>query len=112
VMAFGTAFKVMDSAAKEARLRTMVERLYPGRWDLLRPMTAKELKATTILGLELNEVSAKVRNGPPGDDEADYALPIWAGVIPLAVQPAEAIPCPRLLPDVVPPDHVAAFNIG
>jgi uncharacterized protein len=112
VMAFGTAHKITAAADKEARLRTMVERLYPGRWNMLRPMTAKELKATTVFGMELNEVSAKVRTGPPGDDEVDYALPIWAGVVPLSINTGMAIPCPRLMTGVDAPSHVAAFKIG
>ena len=60
VMAFGTAHKVVDASEKEMRLRKFMEQLYPGRWDILRKITSKELKATTMLGLELNEVSAKV----------------------------------------------------
>ena len=112
VMAFGKAFKVRDVAEKEARMRFFVEHLFPGRWDLLRAMTAKELKATTMLGLELNEVSAKVRQGPPEDDEKDYALPIWAGVIPLATQTGQVIDDPRLLPGLAMPDHVRDFKIG
>ncbi len=112
VMAFGKAFKVKDVAEKEAHLRVFVEHLFPGRWDLLRTMTAKELKATTMLGLELNEVSAKVRQGPPGDDEEDYALPIWAGVIPLTTETGQFIDDPRLLPGLVMPDHVRDFKIG
>jgi uncharacterized protein len=112
IMAFGTAHKVTEVADKEARLRTMVEQLYPGRWDMLRTMTSKELKATTVLSMELKEVSAKVRSGPPGDDEEDYALPIWAGVVPLSVHTGIAIPCPRLAPGVDAPSHVAAFKIG
>lgn len=112
VMAFGTARKIIDADEKATRLKTFVDILFPGRWDLLRPMTAKEVKATTILELELNEVSAKVRNGPPGDDEDDYALPIWAGVIPLTTATGAAVPCPRLLPGVAMPAHVEAFKIG
>jgi uncharacterized protein len=112
VMAFGKAFKVKEVAEKEARLRVFVEHLFPGRWDLLRAMKAKELKATTILGLELNEVSAKVRQGPPGDDEEDYALPIWAGVIPLSIHTGGNVPDPRLMADVVAPEHVRDFKIG
>ena len=112
VMAFGVAHKVTNTDDKEARLRTMVEQLYPGRWDMLRSMTAKELKATTILGMELDEVSAKVRTGPPGDDEEDYALPIWAGVIPLQTVSLPALDDPRLLVGLVAPDHVAKFKIG
>ena len=112
VMAFGVAHKVMQRDDKEARLKAMVDQLYPGRWDILRTMTAKELKATTILGMELDEVSAKVRSGPPGDDEEDYALPIWAGVIPLQTTSLPAIDDPRLLAGLVAPDHVSKFKIG
>jgi uncharacterized protein len=106
VMAFGTAFKVTDPAEKEVRLKTFVEGQWPGRWDILRPMTQKELKATTVLGLELSEVSAKVRNGPPGDDEEDYALPIWAGIIPMTTSIGPFIPDPRLIPGLTPPQHI------
>jgi uncharacterized protein len=112
VMAFGTAHKVVDVVEKEMRLKNFVEILFPGRWDTLRAMTAKESKATTMLSLELDEVSAKVRSGPPGDDEEDYALPIWAGVIPLATQTGAPIPCPRLVPGVPVPDHVKNYRIG
>ena len=64
-------------------MRAFVERLYPGRWDGLRPVNKQEFKATTILGMELTEASAKIRTGNPVDDDEDYALPIWAGVIGL-----------------------------
>jgi hypothetical protein len=83
VMAFGKAFKITDPAEKIARLDRFVDLLIPGRRQHLRPMSPKEIKATTILGLHLHEVSAKVRNGPPGDDEEDYATPVWAGVVPV-----------------------------
>ena len=112
VMAFGTAFKVVDVAEKEARLKNFVEGQWPGRWDSLRPMTAKELKATTVLGLELDEVSAKVRSGMPGDEEDDYALAIWGGVIPMATYVAGPISDARVLPGVSVPDHVKAWRMG
>lgn len=82
VMVFGTAVKLTDPAEKEMRLKTFTEQLWPGRWDMLRQMTAQELKATTVLSLSLDEASGKVRTGPPGDDEEDYALPVWAGAYP------------------------------
>jgi len=110
VMAFGTAFKVKGAEEKAVRLKAFVDTLWPGRWDVLRPMPPKEVKATTILGLELDEVSAKVRSGPPGDDEEDYALPIWAGVIPLQMVAGEAIACPRLMPGVAMPGHVRDYK--
>jgi uncharacterized protein len=112
VMAFGTAQKVVHRDDKEARLKTMVDQLFPGRWDILRAVTEKELKATTILGLELTEVSAKVRNGPPGDDEEDYALPIWAGVIPLQTIALPPIDDPRLLAGLEAPAHATRFKIA
>ncbi len=112
VMAFGIARKVVDRDQKEARLKAMVEQLFPGRWDMLRAMKEKELKATTILGLELNEVSAKVRNGPPLDDEDDYGLPIWAGVIPMQMVALPAVDDPRLLAGLAAPEHVGKFKIG
>lgn len=83
VMLFGKARKIGDAAEKLAKLEAFVERLYPGRWRELRPVNATELKATTVLGMHIDEASAKVRSGGPVDDEADYALPLWAGVIPV-----------------------------
>jgi uncharacterized protein len=112
VMAFGTAHKVIDRDEKEARLKAMVDQLFPGRWEILRAMKEKELKATTILGLELNEVSAKVRSGPPEDEPEDYALPIWAGVIPLQTATLPAIDDPRLIMGIAAPKHVGKFRIG
>ena len=112
VMAFGTAHKIVDAEEKETRLRNFMEQLYPGRWDILRKITAQELKATTMLSLELNEVSAKVRNGPPGDDEDDYALPIWAGVVPMVTNMLQPIDDPRLIAGLTPPLHVTDFRIG
>ena len=82
-MLFGRAHKIEGAEEKMARLEAFVERLYPGRWQELRPVNAKELKATTVLGMHIDEASAKIRSGGPVDDEADYALPIWAGVIPV-----------------------------
>jgi hypothetical protein len=79
---------------------------------MLRPMTAQELKATTVLSLKLDEVSAKVRTGPPGDDEEDYALPIWAGVIPVQQQILAPIDDPRLIPGLTAPSHITDFRIG
>ena len=112
VMVFGTAKKVTDIAEKELRLKNFTNGLWPGRWDMLRKMTAQELKATTVLKLSLTESSAKVRTGPPGDDEEDYALPIWAGVIPVRQQVLAPIDDPRLLPGVTVPEHIAKFKFG
>ena len=112
VMVMGKAHKVRDATEKERRMKTFTDKLFPGRWDILRPVTAKELKATTMLSLSLDEASAKVRNGPPGDDEEDYALPIWAGLIPMRTEILAPTADGRNLPGLTLPDHVRSFKIG
>lgn len=112
VMVMGKAHVVSDPAEKEARLKTFTDQLFPGRWDMLRPVTAKELKATMMLGLALDEASAKVRTGPPGDDEEDYSLPIWAGIVPLQTRVLPPVDDPRLLAGLTPPEHVKQFKMG
>ena len=112
VMVMGKAHVIKDAAEKEKRLKTFTEKLFPGRWDILRPVTSKELKATTMLKLSLDEASAKVRNGPPGDDEEDYALPIWAGLIPMRTEILMPTADARNLPNLAPPEHVKNFKIG
>ena len=82
VMLLGRPYQVEDPAQKLAKMEAFVERLYPGRWRGLRPVTEQELRAMMVLGMQIGEASAKVRAGPPVDDAADYALPIWGGVIP------------------------------
>lgn len=79
----GTARLVTDPAEKMEALRIFTEHVLKGRWDEVRWPNEQEMKATTVLALELEEVSAKIRTGGPVDDEADYALPVWAGVLPL-----------------------------
>ena len=83
VVVFGRATVVDDPASKISALRALSEHMIPGRWDDVREPTEQELQQTTVLSLPLTEGSAKVRTGPPLDDEADYDLPVWAGVIPL-----------------------------
>ena len=112
VMVFGTARRITDPAEKLDKLKGFIEKMYPGRWDTLRPITDQEAKATAILSLPITEASAKVRSGGPVDDEEDYALPIWAGVIPVSTQIGEPVPDERNLPDVEEPAHVRGFRIG
>jgi nitroimidazol reductase NimA-like FMN-containing flavoprotein (pyridoxamine 5'-phosphate oxidase superfamily) len=112
VMVLGQAHKITDKDEKEARLKVFVDTLFPGRWDILRPMNAKELKATTVMSLPLDEASAKVRTGPPIDDDEDYALPIWAGVLPLQMQLGTPLSDPRNHPGLTPPAHVTSLKIG
>lgn len=96
VIVFGRASAVDDREAKLAALRAFSEQVIPGRWDEARQPTDQELKATAVLSVPLEEASAKVRTGPPIDDEEDYALPIWAGVLPVRLAAGEPVPDPRL----------------
>ena len=107
----GTMRLVADRAEQERALEAFTEQLVPGRWEHVRPPSAKELKGTSVLALPLDEASAKVRTGPPVDDEEDYALPVWAGVIPLTLAPGTPQPDPRFDPEgaTEPPDHVAQW---
>ena len=109
VMLFGTAVKVEDPAEKLAKLRNFVNGLFPERYDTLRPDHQQDLKATMVLGMDISEGSAKIRTGDPGDEEEDYALPIWAGVIPVKTQVGNPIPDARNLEGVEVPDHVRNF---
>jgi nitroimidazol reductase NimA-like FMN-containing flavoprotein (pyridoxamine 5'-phosphate oxidase superfamily) len=85
VVLYGKAHLVSEPAEKEQALEAFTERLVSGRWADVRWPTRKELKATTVLKLPIDEGSAKVRAGPPIDDDEDYALDVWAGVVPLTL---------------------------
>jgi nitroimidazol reductase NimA-like FMN-containing flavoprotein (pyridoxamine 5'-phosphate oxidase superfamily) len=112
VMAFGTAAKIEDPVEKEAGLNAFVDRVYPGRSGLIRPIDAQELKATTLLGMTIEEASAKIRVGGPVDDEEDYAADCWAGVIPVTQRVGAVIPDPRLKPGVAAQPEVGHFAEG
>ena len=111
-MVFGEAEIIEDPESKKARLKAMFDAWFPGRWDILRPITVQEIKATTILRLALNEASVKIRTGPPGDDEEDYVLPIWAGVIPITMQTGIVVDDPRNMSGVTAPEHIHNFKVG
>jgi nitroimidazol reductase NimA-like FMN-containing flavoprotein (pyridoxamine 5'-phosphate oxidase superfamily) len=101
VVILGTATLVDDPAEKITALRALSEHILPQRWDDARQPNEKELKATSVLRMPIEEFSAKVRVGPPVDDEEDYAFPTWAGVIPLEIKAGCPIPdnrCQRELP--------------
>jgi nitroimidazol reductase NimA-like FMN-containing flavoprotein (pyridoxamine 5'-phosphate oxidase superfamily) len=103
VVVVGRAVEVAEPAEKLRALEAFGERILPGRWAKVRPPTEQELKATSILRLPLDEASAKVREGPPKDEEEDYDLPVWAGVIPLALRAGAPQADPRLAFDLAPP---------
>lgn len=112
VMAFGEARFVEDAKEKEAELDYFIERIYPGHVATLRPNTAQELKGTTLIAMEIEEASAKARSGEPKDDEEDYALDIWAGVIPIRQVVGAAENDPRLKAGVALPEHLKRFTDG
>jgi len=112
VMLIGRASLVTDPAEKVARLKAFIDGLFPGRWAILRPVTARQLRATSVLSIPISEASAKVRIGPPKDDEEDYALDIWAGVLPLRLETQTPISDPRMKADVPVPDHVLRLRLG
>ncbi len=103
VMALGHAEIVRDDAEKLAAMEAFVERLVRGRWATTRTPTAQELKAMSVLRMSLDEASAKVRMGPPIDEDGDYGLPAWAGVIPLSLTFGAPEPDPRLHDGALPP---------
>jgi len=98
VVVLGTAVGVQDPQEKLEALRRLSEHILPGRWEEVRKPNEQELKATLVMRLPITEFSAKVREGPPIDDEEDYAFPTWAGVIPLKVVAGEPIPDAKLEP--------------
>ena len=95
-MLFGRAERLNDPAQKLSALEAFTEKLVPGRWADVRPPTEQELKGTSVLSMPLDEVSAKVRTGPPLDDEPDYELETWAGVVPLTLARGLPLPDSRL----------------
>ncbi len=109
VVIFGTATVLEEPAAKREALHVFTEHVARGRWQDVRQPSEKELQATTVLAVPLEEVSAKVRTGPPLDDEEDYALPVWAGVLPLDLTPKTPIPDDRLPREVPIPNYVTKY---
>jgi nitroimidazol reductase NimA-like FMN-containing flavoprotein (pyridoxamine 5'-phosphate oxidase superfamily) len=110
VVILGTARLVDDPAEKMEALRIFTDHVMKGRWDDVRQPTEQELKATTVLALPLEEVSAKVRAGGPNDDEPDYALPVWAGVLPLGTVAKEPIPDPQRKNDPPVPQYLRNYS--
>jgi len=110
VVIFGTAAVVEDQTTKREALRAFTEHIAPGRWREVRPPTESELKATTVLAIPLKEMSAKVRTGPPLDDEEDYSLPVWAGVLPLELRSEQPMADSRLSASIEVPDYVRHYD--
>ncbi len=111
-MCFGTARIIEDPEAKSRALDAMIDRFYPGRNAELRPSTAQEIKATMVVGMEIEEASAKIRSKGVGDEEEDYALPIYAARIPVTQVIGAPEPCPRLVDGVAFPEGLKGFTAG
>lgn len=109
---FGHAAPVEGRDEKLASLEAFVEHLTPGRWAELRPVQAQELKATTVVGMDIDEASAKIRTGDPADDEEDYDLDIWGGVVPIrtVVDPPQGDA--RLKAGIAVPEGLTKLRIG
>ena len=110
VVVFGRATLVEDREEKLAALLALSEHFIRGRWADVREPTDEELIMTTVLSLPLVEASAKVRTGPPLDDEEDYSMPVWAGVIPLRLEAGEPIKDPRLPDGIEAPDYARDYS--
>jgi uncharacterized protein len=106
---FGTPRAVEDLEEKARVLHALSDHLVAGRWRDIREPSIGELKATSVLSLPIDEASAKVRTGPPLDDEEDFAVPAWAGVVPLFLKAGEPIPCPRLAPGIEVPAYARSY---
>jgi len=112
VVIFGRATLIEEREEKLAALFTLSEHIIPGRWQEAREPTEAELQQTTVLSLPIDEASAKIRTGPPLDDEEDYAMNVWAGVLPMQLTTGDPIADPRLPPGIEVPDYVGSYRRG
>ena len=110
VVLFGAGRLLETDEEKLTALRAITEHIAPGRWDAARSPNAKELNATNVIVMPISEASAKLRTGPAVDDEADYALPVWAGVLPLELQSQSPLPDARLLPGLEVPEYISQYR--
>jgi hypothetical protein len=106
VVAFGTAHKMDEPAQKTCALRIISEHVIAGRWNDVRAPSEKELHATAVLKFSIEEASAKIRTGPPFDEEEDYCLPVWAGILPLHLEAKTPVPDSRLAEGTQVPEYV------
>ncbi len=110
VVLFGTGYAIEDHAEKMSALRAVTEHIIPGRWDEARLPNEKELNATRVVGISIDEASAKVRVGPPIDEEEDYGLPVWAGILPFQETALSPIRDEVHSNDIPLPEYVAAYS--
>lgn len=109
VVVFGTAMPVESTEEKLGVLHALADHLIKGRWQEVRSPSPNELKGTLVLSLPITEASAKVRTGPPVDDEDDYSLPVWAGTLPLKIVAADPVADSRLPEGIAPPSYITRY---
>ena len=109
VMAYGKAKALETEAEKDAALKLMMDGLFPGRWEEIRPSTQQELKGTTVVAMKIAEASAKIRTGGPVDDDEDYALPVWAGVLPVRQVQDAPVPDPKMTDGIGFPEALSRY---
>lgn len=110
VVFFGNGRIVEERDQKMHGLKVLTEHLVPGRWEDARLPSEQELNATTLISMSIDEGTAKIRTGHPGDDDADYDLPVWAGVIPMRQQTLPPIDDERLTEGIAVPDYVVNYS--
>jgi hypothetical protein len=110
VVVYGTARAVTDPEERWRAQRALVDHVCAGRSEQARMPNERELRQTSIVAVPLSEASAKIRTGPPKDDEDDLGLPVWAGVLPLRTTPGEPVDDPHLAPGLAPPENVTAYR--
>ncbi|WP_337044701.1 pyridoxamine 5'-phosphate oxidase family protein [Emticicia sp. 17c] len=110
VVMFSSGTLVTDEKERWDALEAFTNHVIPGRWEEVREPNAKEMKATMVISFEIEEASAKVRSGGPNDDEEDYQVPVWAGVLPLKLQAQTPITDPKMLFDKPVPDYVVNYK--
>lgn len=110
VVLFGKGCAIQDEQEKLGALKAITDHLIPGRWQETRPPNRKELNATSVVSIRIDEASAKVRMGPPVDDEEDYALLVWAGILPLHAAAATPIRHERLSQNIPLPEYIAGYS--
>lgn len=107
VIIFGKGVEITDDKQKMKALKAITDHILPGRWNDARKPNEKELKATSVISVKINEASAKIRTGPPKDEEEDYSLPVWAGVIPLTQKPSKPVDDPILKKGITIPEYIS-----
>ncbi|HUQ33518.1 MAG TPA: pyridoxamine 5'-phosphate oxidase family protein [Pyrinomonadaceae bacterium] len=110
VVVFGKAEVVEEESEKMKALHAFTDHIMRRRWEESRPPTSQELRATIVLALSLDEASAKIRTGPPIDDDEDYSIPVWAGELSLHLATGQAVPDPRLLDGIGLPRYIRDYS--